>query len=75
MNTRMAYEVKMDVEKLQQMIQAVKNASEAMTEGQTFRIEVAYNIDFIFTGLKPFSHPTAISRESEPLKDQRQSIQ
>lgn len=75
MNTRMSYEVRMDVEKLQKMIQAVKNASEVMTEGQTFRIEVSYNVDFVFNGLKPFNVTTATSRESEPSKEQTLNIQ
>ena len=70
MNTRRSYVIKMDVDKLQKMIIAVANAREFMTEGQELRIEVSHNVDFVFENLKPFIATTAVSRESEPSKDQ-----
>lgn len=69
LKTRMAYEVRMDIETLHKMIVAAQNAQEAMTEGQVFRLEVSHNFDFVFHGLKPFNHGTAITRESQPPTD------
>lgn len=69
MNNRMAFEIKMTPEKLQEICQYVKNAQEHMMEGQTFRVEIFHNIDFVFHGLKPFKVPTGSSREPELLKD------
>ena len=65
MNTRMAYEIKMSSEKLQQMLTVVKKASGHMTEGQVLRIEIAHNVDFVFHGLRPFASTTESRRETE----------
>lgn len=69
MNTRISYNVNMDVDTLEKMIVAVKNAKENMTEGQVLRIQVSHNVDFVFHNLKPFNATTATSRESAPAPE------
>jgi hypothetical protein len=70
MNTRVAFQVPMTIEKLQQMIQYAKAAQENMLVGQTLTIQVDHKIDFMFSDLKPFTQATAISRESVPTEEQ-----
>lgn len=65
MKIRMSYQIKMDVDTLQQMIAAVAIAKENMLEGQVLTIEVSPNVDFMFNGLKPMKILTSVSKESE----------
>jgi hypothetical protein len=69
MNNRIAFEIKMTPDKLLEMLQYAKSAQEHMCEGQTFRLEVSYNVDFVFAGLKPFKSNVGSSRDSEMLRD------
>jgi len=68
--SRNSFKIKMDIEILQKYILAVQNAKENMLEGQVFTIEVSPIVDFEFHDLKTFKSTTAISRESEPMKEQ-----
>jgi hypothetical protein len=74
MKTRMSYQIKMDVDTLQQMIAAVALAKENMLEGQMLTIEVSPNVDFMFSGLKPMRILTSVSTESE-AREQSPSLQ
>lgn len=71
-NTRLAFEIEMTTEQLQEMCKYVSNAQQVMTEGQVFRLEVSHNVDFVFKNLKPFKGPLTNYRETEvPLDSGR----
>ncbi len=53
MNARLAYEIKMTPEKLQEIYHYVTNARKHLIEGQVLRVEVSTNVDFVFQTLKP----------------------
>jgi hypothetical protein len=69
MNNRIAFEIEMTEERLTEMLQYVKNAKDHMVAGQTFRLEVDYNVDFVFKGLKSFRSEIYLKRETEEVLD------
>lgn len=57
MKNRIAFEVEMTIEQLQEMLKYATNAQRLMAEGQVFKLEVSHNVDFTFRNLKPFKSP------------------
>jgi hypothetical protein len=69
MNNRIAYEIEMTEERLQEMLKCVKNAKDHMVHGQTFRLEIAYNVDFVFKGLVSFKGEVFTRAETQTQLD------